>query len=96
VTLSIVQPPILPYLTILGPVIGPVAGGFITQTIGIKWVFIVIASKRMILLPTIPKVLMPSNLFLLSYMWRSEPCRHPSITGNLRTGHTAQTCCKVC
>ncbi|KAH9478470.1 Efflux pump radE [Psilocybe cubensis] len=28
---------------LLGPAIGPVAGGFITQTIGVKWVFIVIA-----------------------------------------------------
>uniref|UniRef100_A0A8H7XYP4 Major facilitator superfamily (MFS) profile domain-containing protein n=1 Tax=Psilocybe cubensis TaxID=181762 RepID=A0A8H7XYP4_PSICU len=28
---------------ILGPAIGPAVGGFITQTIGIKWVFIVIA-----------------------------------------------------
>lgn len=28
----------------LGPVVGPVAGGFIAQTIGVKWVFIVIAS----------------------------------------------------
>ncbi|KAH9478196.1 Efflux pump radE [Psilocybe cubensis] len=28
---------------LLGPAIGPVAGGYITQTVGIKWVFIVIA-----------------------------------------------------
>ncbi|PPQ86625.1 hypothetical protein CVT25_006809 [Psilocybe cyanescens] len=28
---------------LLGPAIGPVAGGFITQSIGVKWVFIVIA-----------------------------------------------------
>ncbi|KAF8966560.1 multidrug resistance protein 4 [Flammula alnicola] len=28
---------------LLGPAIGPVAGGFITQSVGIKWVFIVIA-----------------------------------------------------
>lgn len=27
-----------------GPAIGPIAGGFITQSVGIKWVFIVIAS----------------------------------------------------
>jgi len=30
---------------IIGPVVGPVAGGFIAQTIGVKWVFIIIASK---------------------------------------------------
>lgn len=28
---------------LLGPSIGPVAGGFIAQTIGFKWIFIVIA-----------------------------------------------------
>ncbi|KAF9051365.1 multidrug resistance protein 4 [Panaeolus papilionaceus] len=28
---------------LLGPALGPIAGGFITQTVGIKWVFIVIA-----------------------------------------------------
>lgn len=30
-----------------GPAIGPVAGGFITQSIGVKWVFIVIASASL-------------------------------------------------
>ena len=29
--------------TFAGPVVGPIAGGFITQSIGLKWVFIVIA-----------------------------------------------------
>ena len=29
----------------LGPAIGPIAGCFITQTIGIKWIFIVIAGS---------------------------------------------------
>lgn len=29
-----------------GPVIGPIAGGFIAQTIGVKWVFIVIAGMN--------------------------------------------------
>ena len=28
----------------LGPIVGPIAGGFIVQTIGIKWVFITNAS----------------------------------------------------
>jgi hypothetical protein len=28
-----------------GPIVGPIAGGFIAQEVGIKWVFIVIASK---------------------------------------------------
>ena len=31
-------------LPLLGPVMGPIAGGFVAQTVGIKWVFIVISS----------------------------------------------------
>ena len=30
---------------VLGPAIGPVAGGFITEKLGIKWVFIVLAGS---------------------------------------------------
>jgi hypothetical protein len=29
----------------VGPVIGPIAGGFIAQTVGMKYVFIVIAGE---------------------------------------------------
>ena len=32
---------------VLGPAIGPVAGGFITEKLGIKWVFIVLAGSLM-------------------------------------------------
>jgi MFS family permease len=32
---------------LLGPAIGPVAGGYIAETIGVKWVFIIIASESM-------------------------------------------------
>ena len=31
-------------LPLLGPAMGPIAGGFIAQTVGVKWVFIVISS----------------------------------------------------
>ena len=37
------------YVCIGGPAIGPVAGGFIAQNLGIKWVFIVIASMSCLL-----------------------------------------------
>lgn len=33
-----------PMILFLGPAVGPIAGGFIVQTVGIKWVFITIAS----------------------------------------------------
>ena len=36
---------------VLGPAIGPVAGGFITERLGIKWVFIVLAGSLTIFLP---------------------------------------------
>jgi len=28
----------------LGPAVGPIAGGFIVQTVGVEWVFITLAS----------------------------------------------------
>jgi MFS family permease len=31
-------------LLLLGPAMGPIAGGYIAQTVGVKWVFIVISS----------------------------------------------------
>jgi len=34
-----------PSLLFIGPIVGPVAGGFIAQTIGIKWVFLIIACE---------------------------------------------------
>jgi len=45
-----------------GPVVGPVAGGFISQTIGVKWVFIIIASTSLCLIcqPLIDRRLIPS------------------------------------
>ena len=33
-----------PLILFLGPAVGPIAGGFIIQTVGVEWVFIVIAS----------------------------------------------------
>lgn len=32
------------HLLLLGPAMGPIAGGYIAQTVGVKWVFIVISS----------------------------------------------------
>ena len=29
---------------LIGPAVGPIAGGFITETVGFKWVFIVISA----------------------------------------------------
>lgn len=36
--------PMSDQLPLLGPAMGPIAGGFIAQTVGVKWVFIVISS----------------------------------------------------
>ena len=35
-------------LLFTGPIVGPVGGGFIAQTIGIKWVFLIIAREYLI------------------------------------------------
>jgi MFS family permease len=32
-------------LLCIGPIVGPIAGGFIAQTIGMKWVFLIIACE---------------------------------------------------
>jgi len=74
---------------IVGPVVGPVAGGFIAQTIGVKWVFIIIASKISTLGQLICILRLPSQL------WCRRSNRYSSSAGNLRASHSPTACSKV-
>ena len=71
----------------LGPAIGPVAGGFITEKLGIKWVFIVLAGSQTITsTPRSANILGPS-----SYLRCCKHRRNSFLEGNLRTCHPTET-----
>ena len=75
----------------LGPALGPVAGGYIAEKLGIKWVFIVLAG-----LPTTSSTPRSINIFELSSCFRS--CKHRRnsfLEGNLRTYHPIETCSAI-
>ena len=72
---------------VLGPALGPVAGGFIAEKLGIKWVFIVLAG-----LPITTSIPHSANILGLSSCWRC--CKHhrnPFLEGNLRAYHPTKT-----
>ena len=74
-----IGPSFLAYPNLPGPVVGPVAGGFISQTIGVKWVFIIIASTSLCLIcqPLIDCRLIPSVSHLCCCVsnWNSVTAR---------------------
>ena len=75
----------------LGPALGPVAGGYIAEKLGIKWVFIVLAG-----LPTTSSTPRSTNIFGLSSCFRSCKHRRDSfLEGNLRTYHPIETCSAI-
>ena len=72
---------------VLGPALGPAAGGFIAERLGIKWVFIVIAGS-----PITSSIPRSANILgLFSYLWCCKYHRNPFLEGNLRACHPTET-----
>ena len=77
---------------VLGPAIGPVAGGFITEKLGIKWVFIVLAGSS-------KTGFYPLSINIIGLLCSDMRCckhsRDPLLERDLWACHQTETCCTV-
>lgn len=76
-----------------GPVLGPIAGGFVAQNLGVKWVFIIIASSSYFFQLSAQSI---HHLILVtSRMWCRIRCRHPLFTRDICAYNSSKNGCKV-